>query len=93
MEILAIVKACESAGIALVGLAAAFLLGRNANRLHNAKRTLRYLEALICFLLALTYGAQLFGLIDPGTLSLYVRPLLIMLLLALFGREWLERVP
>ena len=93
MDILAAVQTGEALGIVLVGLAASYLLARNANRLHNSKRTLRYLKALICLLLAILYGAQFVGLTDTLTLSLYARPLLLMLLLTLFGREWLERMP
>lgn len=93
MALLDLVQTAESAGVVVVGLLCARLLWHNARHLRNAKQTLRYLKALICLFFAALYLAVLLNLLDPLTLSLYARPLLLMLLLSLFGREWLERIP
>ena len=93
MELLAVVQTLEAAGIFFIGLLDAYWLTRNASRLQNGKRGLRFTKALTCFLLALVYAAGALGAIDVPTLSLYARPLLLMLLITLLGREWLERMP
>lgn len=76
--------------IVALALGASFACWRNARKIANLKRGIRYTKALVCLLMAVFTSASLIGWL-PGTIGLLLLlACLSSLLLSLIAREIIE---